>query len=112
MAKTLSITIITAGDIERRHQRYLNCETDKQYAQLANELRTFCPRYFKPASFLFASARLISLVELFWACTNEKTNAKRIKRVELSKRTAVVAFQYISPQKKFWPKFRKFWPKF
>lgn len=38
MAKTLSIKSITAGDIERRHPRYLTCKTDKQYARLANDI--------------------------------------------------------------------------
>lgn len=38
MTKKLSISTITAGDIKRRHPRYLTCETDKQYAQLANDI--------------------------------------------------------------------------
>ena len=29
---------ITAGDIKRRHPRYLTCETDKQYAELAKDI--------------------------------------------------------------------------
>ena len=29
---------ITAGDIKRRHPRYMTCDTDKQYAQLANDI--------------------------------------------------------------------------
>lgn len=38
MAKGRLTTKITAGDIKRRHPRYLTCETDKQYAQLANDI--------------------------------------------------------------------------
>jgi len=38
MAKTLSIKSITAADIKRRHPRGLTCETDKQYARLANDI--------------------------------------------------------------------------
>lgn len=38
MAKRLSINTITAGDIKRRHPRYLTCDTDRQYAQLANDI--------------------------------------------------------------------------
>jgi hypothetical protein len=38
MAKKLSTNTITAGDIRRRHPRYLTCETDRQYAQLANDI--------------------------------------------------------------------------
>ena len=29
---------ITAGDIKRRHPRFMTCDTDKQYAQLANDI--------------------------------------------------------------------------
>ncbi len=29
---------ITAGDIKRRHPRYMTCDTDKQYAQLASDI--------------------------------------------------------------------------
>ena len=29
---------ITAGDIKKRHPRYLTCETDRQYAELANDI--------------------------------------------------------------------------
>ena len=29
---------ITAGDIKRRHPRYMTCDTDKQYARLANDI--------------------------------------------------------------------------
>jgi hypothetical protein len=38
MAKGRTITKITASDIRRRHPRYLTCETDRQYAQLANDI--------------------------------------------------------------------------
>ena len=38
MAKKLHANMITAGDIKKRHPRYLNCETDKQYAELAKEI--------------------------------------------------------------------------
>lgn len=38
MAKKLSINTITAGDIKRRHPRYLTCDTDRQYARLANDI--------------------------------------------------------------------------
>ena len=38
MAKGRAINKITAGDIKRRHPRYLTCETDRQYAQLANDI--------------------------------------------------------------------------
>ena len=40
MAKKLHLNgnRITAGDIKRRHPRYMTCETDKQYAQLANDI--------------------------------------------------------------------------
>lgn len=38
MAKRLSIKTVTAGDIKRRHPRYLTCGTDQQYAQLANDI--------------------------------------------------------------------------
>ena len=38
MAKRISINTITAGDIKRRHPRYLTCDTDRQYAQLANDI--------------------------------------------------------------------------
>lgn len=38
MAKKLSINTITAGDIKRRHPRYLTCYTDRQYARLANDI--------------------------------------------------------------------------
>jgi len=38
MAKRLSIKTVTVGDIKRRHPRYLTCETDRQYAQLANDI--------------------------------------------------------------------------
>ena len=41
MVKKLSINTITAGDIKRRHPRYLTCETDKQYAQLANTTKNY-----------------------------------------------------------------------
>ena len=34
----LNGSIITAGDIKRRHPRYMTCDTDKQYAQLANDI--------------------------------------------------------------------------
>jgi hypothetical protein len=37
MAK-LKANHITAGDIKKRHPRYLTCETDKQYADLANDI--------------------------------------------------------------------------
>lgn len=35
MTKKLPINTITAGDIKRRHPRYLTCYTDRQYARLA-----------------------------------------------------------------------------
>ena len=35
MARIQSIKTITGGDIKKRHPRYLNCETDRQYAELA-----------------------------------------------------------------------------
>ena len=38
MAKKLFANRITAGDIKKRHPRYLTCETDKQYADLANAI--------------------------------------------------------------------------
>ena len=38
MAKKLFANRITAGDIKKRHPRYLTCETDKQYADLANDI--------------------------------------------------------------------------
>lgn len=38
MAKKQRIPIVTAGDIKKRHPRYLTCETDKQYAELANDI--------------------------------------------------------------------------
>ena len=38
MAKKLYSNTVTAGDIKRRHPRYLNCETDKQYAELAKDI--------------------------------------------------------------------------
>lgn len=38
MAKKLSINTITAGDIKRRHPKYLTCDTDRQYARLANDI--------------------------------------------------------------------------
>lgn len=38
MAKKLNISTITPGDIKRRHPRYLTCETDRQYAALANDI--------------------------------------------------------------------------
>jgi len=38
MAKKQRIPTITAGDIKKRHPRYLTCETDKQYAELANDI--------------------------------------------------------------------------
>lgn len=38
MAKKLRANMITAGDINKRHPRYLNCETDKLYAELAKEI--------------------------------------------------------------------------
>jgi hypothetical protein len=38
MAKKLHANMITAGDIKKCHPRYLNCETDKQYAELAKEI--------------------------------------------------------------------------
>ncbi|MBR1557899.1 MAG: DUF3843 family protein [Prevotella sp.] len=38
MAKKLHAKAITAGDIKKRHPRYLNCETDKQYAELAKDI--------------------------------------------------------------------------
>ena len=38
MAKKLHANMITAGDVKKRHPRYLNCETDKQYAELAKEI--------------------------------------------------------------------------
>ena len=34
----LNTNKINAGDIKRRHPRFLTCETDKQYAQLANDI--------------------------------------------------------------------------
>jgi hypothetical protein len=34
----LNINTITAGDIKRRHPRYLTCETDRAYARLANDI--------------------------------------------------------------------------
>lgn len=36
--QTLSINTITAADIKGRHPRYMTCETDKAYAQLANDI--------------------------------------------------------------------------
>ena len=38
MAKKTNISTITPGDIKRRHPRYLTCETDRQYAALANDI--------------------------------------------------------------------------
>ena len=38
MAKKLHANAFTAGDIKKRHPRYLNCKTDKQYAELANDI--------------------------------------------------------------------------
>ena len=38
MAKKLHANAITTGDIKKRHPRYLNCETDKQYAELAKDI--------------------------------------------------------------------------
>ena len=38
MAKKTNINTITPGDIKRRHPRYLTCETDRQYAALANDI--------------------------------------------------------------------------
>lgn len=38
MAKGKNVTKITAGDIKRRHPRYLTCDTDRQYAQLASDI--------------------------------------------------------------------------
>ena len=38
MAKGKAVTKITAGDIKRRHPRYLTCDTDRQYAQLASDI--------------------------------------------------------------------------
>ena len=38
MAKKTNISTITPGDIKRRHPRYLTCETDGQYAALANDI--------------------------------------------------------------------------
>lgn len=35
---TWDIKPITAGDIKRRHPRYLTCQTDKAYASLANDI--------------------------------------------------------------------------
>mgnify|MGYP002623581135 CR=1 FL=1 len=48
MAKrqTLSINTITAGDIKRRHPRYLHCETDRAYAQLANDIHKLLHKGF------------------------------------------------------------------
>ena len=34
----LSINTITAGDIKRRHPRYMTCDTDRAYAKLANDI--------------------------------------------------------------------------
>lgn len=39
MAKFFNANKITAGDIKKRHPHYLTCETDKQYADLANDIR-------------------------------------------------------------------------
>lgn len=36
--QALGTKTITAGDIKRRHPRYLTCKTDKAYAQLANDI--------------------------------------------------------------------------
>ena len=36
--KQVSIKRITAGDIKRRHPRYLTCQTDKAYANLGNDI--------------------------------------------------------------------------
>ncbi len=36
--QVLSINTITAADIKRRHPRHLTCETDRVYAQLANDI--------------------------------------------------------------------------
>ena len=38
MAKKYYSNPITTGDIKKRHPRYLNCETDKQYADLAKDI--------------------------------------------------------------------------
>ena len=38
MIKRRTFTKINASDIKRRHPRYLTCETDSQYAQLANDI--------------------------------------------------------------------------
>ena len=38
MAKIHRKLTITAGDIKKRHPRYLTCETDRQYAELANDI--------------------------------------------------------------------------
>ena len=38
MAKIIRFSTITAADIKRRHPRYLTCETDRQYASLANDI--------------------------------------------------------------------------
>ncbi len=34
----LNINTITAGDIKRRHPRYMTCDTDRAYAKLANDI--------------------------------------------------------------------------
>ena len=38
MTKKLYSNTITTGDIKKRHPRYLTCETDKQYAELAKDI--------------------------------------------------------------------------
>ena len=38
MAMKRTKPTITAGDIKKRHPRYLTCETDRQYAELANDI--------------------------------------------------------------------------
>lgn len=38
MAKKLRANAITASDIKKRHPRYLYCETDRQYAELAKDI--------------------------------------------------------------------------
>ena len=42
--KQVSIIPITAGDIKRRHPRYLTCQTDKAYANLANDILNLMKR--------------------------------------------------------------------
>ena len=44
-----SIKPIMASDIKRRHPRYLTCQTDKAYANLANSILTISmPRRHRP----------------------------------------------------------------